>query len=116
MRRILQLSVLFVLFLAVDAAAQCKRCILEPGYGGCYTCADTFYNASVLCTVINNGYSCYGQGACEGQMGEQCSHEPCESIKWVSLSPRELKLQGDWQLVAVKVLRVPSTMNKKRPA
>jgi hypothetical protein len=115
MRRVMQMVVLLAFFSAVDAFAQCKRCILQPGYGGCYTCGDTVYNASVLCTLLNNGYSCYGQGACEGQMGEQCTNEPCESIKWVGLSPRELKLQGDWQLVSVKVLRAPSTTNKKRP-
>lgn len=116
MRRVLQLLMLVGLFSAVDVLAQCKRCIVEPGYGGCYTCADTLYNASVLCTVLNNGYSCYGQGACEGQMGEACSQEPCESIKWVGASPRKLRLEGDWQLVSVKVLRATSSTHKKRPA
>lgn len=112
MRKGLLLFAVVLLFSSVDAFAHCKKCVWDPA--DCYDCADTDFNASVLCTVLNNGNSCYGQGSCVGPDGEECPHPPCPDIRWTSLQPAELKLDRDWQLVSVKVRHVSPA--SKKPA
>lgn len=114
MRRLLQLFTVVLLFSSVDAFAHCKKCMLD--LSGCLICADTDFNAYVLCSILNNGNSCYAQGGCEGPAGVECPHIPCADTKWVSVPSEKLKLQRDWQLVSVKVLRVTTAKDGKRRA
>ena len=67
MRRIGFFVVALLLLSSADVFAQCVKC--ETSYG-CLICADTFYNANILCTISGNGSICVGQGQCDGQAGE----------------------------------------------
>ena len=110
MRYVLPLVALFVLFCVVDAEAQCVKCRFD---GPCATCGSTTFNAAVLCTVVNNGYSCYLQGSCEGSSGEQC-FIACVQEKEAKLQQRDLRLRGEWQLVSVETSRTAPATAKRR--
>jgi hypothetical protein len=103
MRRLLLLFAFF-LFCASNAFADCVKCSTNY-FTHCNECAETIYNANVLCTLLNNGASCYAQGGCNGPAGDECPHLPCPYIKYVDLSSETIKPQRDWQLVSVKILR-----------
>ena len=122
MRRIGLLIIAVLLLCSADVFAQCQKC--EVAWG-CLTCADTFYNGSVLCTISGNGTICLGQGRCDGVLGEckkgcvlnqaslpakeiQALDDALESLpepKLAETSPFRRLLQTDreWQLVSFKV-------------
>lgn len=112
MSRLVPLLVIVFLCCAVagDAEAQCMKCRFE---GACATCGSTSFDAYILCTVVNNGYSCRLQGACEGASGEQC-FIGCVQEREARLQPRGLQLRGEWQLVSVEVTRRSSPNQEKR--
>jgi len=111
MRRVLLVFTLVLLFSAVNAFADCKKCDVE-WFTGCKVCSDTSFDAFVLCEISNNGNSCIAQGECNGPGGPECPHQPCPMIRYVSLPSHTSKLQGDWQLVSVEVLRVVTKEGK----
>jgi hypothetical protein len=115
MRITLLLSLVVLLVVAVDASAQCVKCRFDDR--GCAYCGDTTFNAWILCTIINNGYGCRLEGACEGASGDECFFGPgtCVREKEAALRPTELKLERDWQLVAVRISKghVPPPREKR---
>jgi hypothetical protein len=124
MRRISFLIVALLLLCSVDVFAQCKKC--EVAWG-CLTCAETYYNANVLCTISGNGSICVGQGQCDGLLGECKKGCALNQANLPAIDPRLLDTSGDvpesrlaeisqfgrfvqtdrqWQLVSVKLTRV----------
>lgn len=121
MRRIGLLVVALLLLSSVDVFAQCKKC--EVAWG-CLTCAETYFNASVLCTISGNGSICLGQGQCDGLLGEckkgcvlNQASLPARDIRILDESSgiaehqlaeigrfgRYLQTDREWQLVSVKM-------------
>lgn len=108
MRRI-ALVVLVLLVSASDAAAQCMKCSFTSQ--GCASCVTTSFNSYYACSVVNNGYGCYLQYACDGAAGEQC-FIACVEERVAVLDPAVPKLRGEWQLVSVDVSRPYSRKEK----
>ena len=106
MRRLLYVFTALLLFVAVDAFAQCQRCEWE---GDCATCAHTYYNASQECEINNNGYGCTLIGGCAGALGEclRCVQQKVEA------RPFQPTLRGEWRLVSVELSR-PAPQRKRR--
>lgn len=102
--RTLRLALLLLTaFAAFPLLAQCRDC---NDYFGCYVCEDTYYNAYLGCTIINNGGACMLTDPCEGINGDKCSPENpagCEENRVDLFDVRDM--QREWQLVAVKVER-----------
>ena len=112
MRKLIFLTVVLSMLVAIPASAHCRTCDVNE-YTYCLYCRDTEYNAAILCTLINNGYTCRLEGGCAGPAGEQCEFA-CIEDDHAQLRPRELKLKGDWELVAVKVTRTTDAEREKR--
>lgn len=88
MRRIAFLIIAVLFLISNDVFAQCKKCAVSFG---CLVCNDTYYNASVLCTISGNGSICVGQGQCEGLLGE-CGK--CRTLD-ASLPARDIRILDD---------------------
>ena len=121
MRRIGFLIVALLILSSAEVFAQCQKC--EVAWG-CLTCAETYYNASVLCTISGNGSICLGQGQCDGVLGEckkgcvlnqvllpdrdiRILDEPSgmteQRLAEIGRFGRYLQTDREWQLVSVRM-------------
>ena len=105
------LIVLALVFTATSVSAQCKKCGYD--FYGCVACIDTFYDASVLCSITDLSTSfhvCNLQGECSGYLGAESCTKPggCEQqrVQLDDVRQRQIAYSSrNWKLVSMNITR-----------
>jgi len=105
---------LLLVFTATDSQAQCLKCGYDP-FSGCPACLNTFYNASILCSMFDFDVdlsACELAGQCDGYLGEDTCAGSTKSgcvVQYVEdrRGPHLPYRSGEWKLVSVTLKRGP---------